>query len=294
MKLADLLSALRRRWPIVAAGLLLTVGLGLLTSQFIRPTYTATTSMLLLPPKSTVGARGNLYLNLLGLNPAMDVLRARILADDRTRSLVDSHPNASITLGPDTTTAGPILLIGVSAESEEESISIRDQLVAEVPPSLSGMQKELSIPGQSQITVTTLAVDPKPEVSHKDQLRAVIAVVGSGAAATLVLTGLLDGALQRRAEGRRAAGSSTPRRAGRRLDPDASSPPDEQWRVSDGRQEPAQPTSAPVRVVAHRESPNRVVKTSGTRVAGTRASDVEVAAPAATARARRHVNGSPS
>jgi capsular polysaccharide biosynthesis protein len=196
--LRDLLVALRRRWYLVAAGLVLTMGLGYLALSAVSPTYTTTTSMLLIPPKNAVGPRGNPYLNLGNLTNARDALATRILADPVTEEITDENPNAEITVAADITSSGPILLIKVSAPSSQASILIRDRLAMVVPPTLDDMQRDLVIPPSSRITISTLASDPEPTKSAKSQLRAIIVVVGFGASATIIGTGLLDSFLTRR------------------------------------------------------------------------------------------------
>ena len=198
MYLRDLLKALRERWYLVAVGILLTAGLGYFALSAASPTYTTTTSMLLIPPKNSVGARGNPYLNLLGLGPARDALATRVRANPDTQELMEENPTAEITVGPDTTTSGPILLITVSTRSSQESILIRDQLAMAVSPTLDNMQKDLFIRPSSRITVSTLASDPKPTKSAKDQLRAIIVAVGVGVSLTIIGTGVLDTFLTRR------------------------------------------------------------------------------------------------
>ena len=198
MYLRDLLKALRQRWYLVAVGILVTAGLGYLALSAVSPTYTATTSMLLIPPKNSVGARGNPYLNLQGLARPETPSQLASWPIREAQEIIEKNPNAEITVGADITTSGPILLIAVSTRSSQESVLIRDRIAMAVSPTLDNMQKDLSIPPSSRITISTLASDPKPTKSAKDQLRAVIVAVGVGVSATIIGTGVLDAFLTRR------------------------------------------------------------------------------------------------
>lgn len=59
MYLRDLVASMIRRWYFIVTGVLLTGVLGFLAFSFVPVTYQASGSVLLLPPKSSVGARGN-------------------------------------------------------------------------------------------------------------------------------------------------------------------------------------------------------------------------------------------
>src|SRR4029453_17578217 len=132
----DFIVGLRRRWYVVLAGLLVTAGLAGATIRFVPITYTSKTSLLMLPPQSAIGSKGNPYLNLGGLTQAVDVLSARVNAGQSTQELLSAHPGVDTTIGPDSGTAGPILLISSTAESPQESTQVRDRLAAIVPDAL--------------------------------------------------------------------------------------------------------------------------------------------------------------
>ena len=198
MYLKDLLDAMLRRWYLAVLGLLLTLVLGLFAFLSTSPTYTAVTSMFLIPPKNAVGLRGNPYLNLGGLGPARDVLAARVLSGATAQQIATEDPTAEIAVDPDALTTAPILVISVSARSAHASIQYRDRLAADVAPALAAMQEDLLVPMSSRIVVSTLATDPKPNKEIKNQLRSVILVVGVGCAVTVVGTSLIDSFLARR------------------------------------------------------------------------------------------------
>jgi hypothetical protein len=192
MYFKDFLLGLRRRWWVALIGLVLTTVLGVATALLVPVTYTTTTSLLMLPPRSTVGLKGNPYLNLEGLGQALSVLSARVTASGPARALALTHPDIDFSVAQDTTSAGPILLITSTSPSPIEAVQVRDDLVDLTPRVLLDMQNELSVQPSSRLTFSTLAEDPLPKKEIKGQLRAVIAIVAVAGGATLLGTGYLD------------------------------------------------------------------------------------------------------
>jgi hypothetical protein len=198
MYLIELLKSLRHRWYLVLTGMLLTVALTVAASFFVHPTYIAKASVVLIPPKPPIGVARNPYLNLGGLGPAVDVLGARVRANRTSLELASTHPRAQITVAPDTlATSAPILFITVDAPFPSEALTVRDEVLATVSPTLAAMQDELSIPNGSRMAVSTLASSSQPEQSSRAQLRVLILILGVGGALTVVGTGLIDGILNR-------------------------------------------------------------------------------------------------
>lgn len=204
MYLRDLVRSVVTRWYFVLAGLLATAGLSAAAYFAVPVSYDTQASMLLLPPKSSVGARGNPYLYLGGLGQAVEVLSARMNADRVAKPLVDDHPSVDFTMGPDITTTGPILLIKVTAPSEAEAMAVMSALVDLVPPTLEEMQDGLSIPTRSRIDVMTLVTSSGATPDTQTRDRAVIVVGAVGTAGTLLLTGLADSLLKSRRPRRQA------------------------------------------------------------------------------------------
>lgn len=198
MYVRDLLRSLVRRWYLVLVGLVLTAGLSFAVFSSAPISYETQASMLLLPPKSSVGSRGNPYLYLGGLGQAVEVLSARMNSDQVSRPVAVAHPDVEFSVAQDTTTTGPILLIKVTAPSEAEAMQVQGALVDLVPPALQDMQDGLSIPESSRIDLMTLVADSRAEPDTKTRDRALIVVAGVGLAGTLLLTGLIDSLLRSR------------------------------------------------------------------------------------------------
>ena len=74
MVLSDMLRSLLRRWYIVVLGVILTVA-GVYGAYTVTPvTYSATSTVVLLPPEKSVKDGDNPYLYLGGLGQALNVL----------------------------------------------------------------------------------------------------------------------------------------------------------------------------------------------------------------------------
>ena len=212
MYLHDLQAGLRRRWWCVLVGLLATAGLCYLALTFVPAEYEAKASVLLLPPRSTVGSEGNPYLVMGGLQPAADVL-ARALNDGQIHeSLASPHGPADFVVERDAASSGPVLVVDVTGTDGVAAITMLDSVLAAMPDVLSNLQLDVSAPTDSLITLATVASDAEPVPSTKTQVRAVIVAGVGGLAATVFGTYMLDGLLVRRRQHRderRAAAASS-------------------------------------------------------------------------------------
>lgn len=247
MYIRDLVASMVRRWYFLAAGLVLTAALCFLAFRLAPVTYESTGSVLLLPPKSSVGSRGNPFLYLGGLGQAAEVLTARLNAAEVRVPLETAHPDATFEIGPDPTTTGPILTVTVESTSREDSLATTTAALAAVPSTLTTLQTELAIPQGSQITVMALTVIDEPEMVVKTRNRAVIAVAGLGIAGTVLLTGFLDGLVGARRQRRDLQPRTSPDIDGK---PNGSDPD-----TTDATQ-PQQPVKTPRR---KRQTPEPVI-----------------------------------
>jgi hypothetical protein len=195
MYVRELVASMLRRWYFVLAGVSLTVGLCFAAFTLVPVTYEAKGSMLLLPPKSSVGQRGNPYLYLGGLAQAVEVVSARINSTDVRNQIQKAFPGAQFEAGQDTTTTGPILAVTASSTSDADSLAVVRSVMNSIPDSLELMQDDLQVPDSSRITATVLTVDAQATEVTKARDRAVIALAGGGLAGTVLLTGFLDGLL---------------------------------------------------------------------------------------------------
>ncbi len=189
----DLVVGLFRRWYLVLAGLLLTAAMGAGVFALVPVTYQAKASVLLLPPRTSLGKNGNPYLYLGGLNQALGILSTRMNAPDYRSQLESSFPDATLEVAQDTTTTGPILTLSSSAHSPQKSMQLMEVGLSTTGPALQSLQDQLDIPAGSRIGLMTLTTDSRPVRDTKNQLRAIVAISAVGLGGTLLTTALIDG-----------------------------------------------------------------------------------------------------
>jgi uncharacterized protein involved in exopolysaccharide biosynthesis len=198
MYLRDLLRSLGRRWYFVLVGLAVTAGLCVAAFRVIPVSYNSEASVVLLPPKTSTEPNGNPFLYLGGLSQAVDVLTRTINSDATAKPLLKANPGAEFTIAADATTTGPIILITSTAPTSARAQAMTSAVLTAVPIALDGIQSELSVKPQSQISVMTIAVDEKGKLDAKVRTQAVIGIGAVGAVLTILLTGLIDGLLRSR------------------------------------------------------------------------------------------------
>jgi hypothetical protein len=211
VRLNGVLGLATRRWYLVLAGLLVTLPLAYLAAQHVTPTYTMRASVVLLPPAKAVGAGGNPYMAMGGLETAVDVSAAALSSDAVQQKLAASGATSGV-VEPDGSTAAPILLVTVVGPTEAAVQDGLAVLVDEVPATLAKMQQAAGVSSQQEIRSEVVAASERPLVSHKPQLRAALMVLVAGAALTLMFTALTDNLLSRRRRRRgRPADGGEPR-----------------------------------------------------------------------------------
>lgn len=202
MYLKDLLDALRRRWYVIVIGLLATVGLVSFAATLAPVEYVAKSSVLLLPPQNTVGAGGNPYLALGGLQAAADVL-ARAMTDTATvAELAPPQGTASYTVEPDATTNSPMLVIKSTDASPAGSLKTLSAVLVRAPAVLRGLQKEVGAPADALINLSTITHDTIAQADYKNEIRLMVVAAALGLAVSFFGASLLDGFLIRRASSR--------------------------------------------------------------------------------------------
>lgn len=202
MYLHDLQAGLRRRWWAVVVGLLATAGLCYMALTYVPAEQEAKASVLLLPPRSTVGSEGNPYLVMGGLQPAADVL-ARALNDGQIHeSLAPPHGPADFVVERDAASSGPVLVVDVTGTDPGATIAMLNDVLGAMPDLLDKLQLDVSAPTNSLITLATVASDAEAVPSTKSQMRAVLVAAAGGLAVTVFGTYMLDGLLVRRRQQR--------------------------------------------------------------------------------------------
>jgi len=196
--LSDLLRSLGRRWYVVLIGLLATGVLSVGALRLVPVQHVATSSLLLLPPTNTVGAGGNPYLALGGLQAAADVL-SRALGDDTvSERIAPVGGPATYTVASDHTTSGPILYIEVTDSTDAGAVATLGEVIDAAPGILRKLQSDVGAPTESLMSVETITRDTISTPQNKSQQRAVILVAVVGLAGTVLGTNLLNSLLVRR------------------------------------------------------------------------------------------------
>ncbi|MBD5831672.1 hypothetical protein [Janibacter melonis] len=221
MQLSDVVSAGRRRWWVVVIGVLFSFAAAYGAYVTTPPTYEATATVLLLPPRVAVEEGDNPLLQLGGLNDAVDVLVLELSSQDLRKRVERMQPDASYEVVNEPSTSSPVLLLTTRDVTSEGALQVRDELLATTPQSLAGLQSKITTSSEEQITSRVVSSDKVAEPVGRDRARsALIAFVGAGVL-TLIALSLVDGALRRRTA-RRAAG---PGHRARRGTPPVGPPP---------------------------------------------------------------------
>ena len=101
MLLNDFIRSLVRRWYLVVVVLAITAGVGFVVGTSVPVTYTISTDVVLVPPKSRDDPQANRFLLMGGMGQAVDVL-GRSMESEAVRKAVadegftgDSLPSAT-------------------------------------------------------------------------------------------------------------------------------------------------------------------------------------------------------
>lgn len=201
MDLKAIWAVLARRWYLLILVIGCTVGATFFVTTKVGPTYEAQGAVLVFPPVATVqrGAeqvtQGNPYLALDGVSQARDIVIRELTSKSTADDFETTFPGSTYEATPDVLNNAPIILITVESAGEGSSIDGVTNLTARIPTTLTALQSGLGLDANSVITSRNLTLDNRPDVLHKDQIRAAVvaAVVTFGLG--LLAIGLLDGLL---------------------------------------------------------------------------------------------------
>lgn len=204
------INALRRRWYLLLAGLLITAGLGYLALQMVPPTFQASGTLLLLPSQMQTDEGQNPLLELDGLEAPAEFVVSRLNGDAFRSQILDQIPTASYDVGMDPSSRGPVILVTASGTTPESVKLVLDRVLVAVPDALYSLQSDLEVPKESVISVMQLIVDSQATQVSNATTRAVVAAVGAGLVLTLGGTVMIDALLRRLAGGRRGRTPTAP------------------------------------------------------------------------------------
>ncbi len=205
----DVFRAMGRRWYIVIAGLLATVGLAYGAYGASPPEYSARGLVLLLPSEASVGKGGNPFLNLAGLEQPAGIVVAYFSSTTWRDEIAKRAPDAQFLVAIDDSTRGPVVVVDVTDKSATETLATLKYITDQIPIELARLQQEVGAPQTATITSMPLVVDTRAEANTSGATRLMIAAAGLGVVLTGIVSFAADGMLSRRqGSRRRRAGNS--------------------------------------------------------------------------------------
>ncbi|MCI1747736.1 MAG: hypothetical protein LKI24_06280 [Acidipropionibacterium sp.] len=240
MNLSQTVRSMLRRWYILLAGLLVAAGLAVSVWNRVPPTYTRTSTQILLPGEGSIPTGSNPYLFVGGLAPTADILVRGLASNDVIGQATKGHSASSVQVVRDPTTSGPVIVITVESESDasaEQVLAAMDRRTASL---LDSLQAEEKIPEKRRISVVPVSFDTEGTVSQKTRMM----FTGAAGIAIVVLTVLVaafvEGVSRNRRAKRDAAQQTSPT-----PDDGTSSSPAHPGETSPSPATPSSPVSPP-------------------------------------------------
>lgn len=179
MDLRDFGTTLARWWYLALATLLLAIGAGIGMYKAAGPTYTANSTVLLLPPKAVLVqaqedkknyAPNNPLLYLSSLTDARDVLVRHLSSTDVTDELAKKAPDATLTVTGDLTSGSPLILVKSEGPTEKAALDGMKAVDDMVPGTLKTLQDEMKIADLQRINSLEVTEDTKATPESKKQI----------------------------------------------------------------------------------------------------------------------------
>lgn len=164
------------RWYFTAIGVMMTILLCLAAALYVPATYKSNADVLLLPAAKSVGAGGNPYLDLGGMEQAADVLVKALSDGSVDDALKREHITGTYVVIRDPATTGPMLLITTQGKTASVALATMNRLIELAAPTMQRVQASIAVPAQYRITTSVVTVDKNATVVRKGQIRAVVAV----------------------------------------------------------------------------------------------------------------------
>lgn len=198
MNFTDTLRGLARRWYITIPGLILAVVLAVVTFTTVEPGYERTATQLLLPGEGTIptGAT-NPFLFLGGLTQSADVLVRSLNSEEAVGKVVKEYPGTEIAVSKDPSTSGPIILITVTAKSDDNAAGALADILVRSAGVLNRLQAQQNVSTADRIQISTLTHDQSSTLQQRNRLTATVGV-GAGIVMLTVLGASLVDGLSRR------------------------------------------------------------------------------------------------
>lgn len=196
--LLNVIRVIARRWYVVLIGLLLTAGLAFAAMQTTPVEFRARALLLLLPSEEAVGAGGNPFLALSGLEQPASLVTAYFTSTAAQEEVAARSETARYVVALDAQVRGPVILVEVTDETAAQSLATLDYLTERVPQELRRLQDEVGAPESSIIGSMLLTRDAEPAEDSNAMIRLVIAAAVLGLGGTLFLAFAVDSFLARR------------------------------------------------------------------------------------------------
>lgn len=198
MTFGSLLGALRRRWYIVVAGVLLTVGLGWAVYNLVPPEYNARGLTVLIPSVPEDEPGSNPFLGLASLDLPARVLVASYSSNAAQEDIAERAPDAEVVVSIEESTRGPVIAVDVTDSSPEGALAILSYVADSIPDTLATLQSEVGVPLKSVVRSMPLTMDTEAEPNYETLTRLLILAGAGGLAITVLIAYALDGMLTRR------------------------------------------------------------------------------------------------
>lgn len=198
MRMGDVGRALKRRWYLVNAAVVVAAFTMAGLMNVLPADYRTSASVVMVPPESTLGETGNPYLFLGGLDQLVDVV-ARSMNDGLARSSIEDFtpPGAAYTATADFTTSAPIILVTAEASTPQQATDLLEVVVEQVSKNLGDLQGDVGVPPRSVIGSQVVARND-PEALQKPRLRQIAVATIAILMLMLTLVAVLDSVLIRR------------------------------------------------------------------------------------------------
>ena len=194
MNILDALRGLVRRWYITVPGLLVGIAAACGTWFAVAPDYERTATQILLPGMGTLPEDStNPYLYLGGLTVVADVVVRTVGSEEALRDLYEQNPGVIVAITRDGSTAGPVILITVTAPTDALAGSILKELITQTAVTLADLQAEAGIVPDNRVTVTSLAIDRIGIPQQRTRMLISAATGGGLVLLTLVGASVVDG-----------------------------------------------------------------------------------------------------
>lgn len=198
MDLAELLRAAGRRWYVLIAGLILVVGLVMVTLRFVPITYDARSSILLLPPSSSIEKGGNPFLNLGGLDLVAGVLGKSLTDSETAKRIAPPGSKAAYTVAKDPSVSGSVLEVVASNTSPDAAFTTLNAVLNLATEKLNQLQDAAGASEQTHVRLMVITNNTEAEPIIASLARTLIVVIAAGLSATLLLAISIDSMVRRR------------------------------------------------------------------------------------------------